>query len=339
MIDFWIRKKLDFPSSKKKLISINKIFPSSRQSITYILSLYGLGRSSLVAIPEWAAHCLISSIGKLCQPIPIQHVIKNKIKVDAFLLNNQYGWENINKLNFEKKLLFKNKLLIFDRVDDTNLFFSKRKKKINKIKSYPSNVFEIFSLSKTIGLKSGALVRNSGKFINYNESRYKKNIIKKYDKVPYSANNLNFFNKSNFMKLDYFNEIFKNYRPFLHKLDKRWIQKNDIKKAYNYEYTSRRKNFELILSSQLSKRWPNWMKKTINYNIVPNAVPIFVEKSKKELEKLNKIINSRFKTVSQIYHFDWNCSFIKPNYKKCILLPIHSEVKKIKEIINFFQIQ
>ena len=27
------------------------------------------------------------------------------------------------------------------------------------------------------------------------------------------------------MKLDYFNEIFKNYSPFLHKLDKRWIQK------------------------------------------------------------------------------------------------------------------
>jgi len=338
MIDFWKRKKLDFPLLKNKSIFANKIFPSSRQSITHILSLYGLGRSSLVATPEWASHCLISSIGKLCQPISIKIVIKNKINVDAFILYNQYGWENISSINFEKNLLFKNKLLIFDRVDDTNIF-SERKKNIYKIKSYSSNVFEIFSLSKTIGLKSGALVRNSGKFINYNESRYKKNIIKKYDKVPYSANNLNFFNKSNFMKLDYFNEIFKSYSPFLHKLDKRWIQKNDIKKAYNFEYTSRRKNFELILSSQLSKRWPNWMKKTINYNIVPNAVPIFVEKSNKELEKVNKIINSRFKTVSQIYHFDWNCSFIKPNYKKCILLPIHSEVKKIKEIINFFKIQ
>ena len=115
------------------------------------------------------------------------------------------------------------------------------------------------------------------------------------------------------------------------------IQKNDIKKAYNFEYASRKRNLELIISSHLSKRWPSWMKKAINNNIVPNAVPIFAQKSNKQLEKINKTIMRKFKTVSQIYHFDWNGSFIKPNYKKCILLPIHHEAKKIKEIINFFK--
>ena len=56
-------------------------------------------------------------------------------------------------------------------------------------------------------------------------------------------------------------------------------QKNDIKKAYNFEYASRKKNLELIISSHLSKRWPSWMKKAIDYNIVPNAAPIFEQKS------------------------------------------------------------
>ena len=139
MIDFWRKKKLNFPLLKDKSIFANKIFPSSRQSITHILSLNGLGRSSLVATPEWASHCLISSIGKLCQPISIKNVIKNKINVDAFILYNQYGWENINSINFEKNLLLKNKLIILDKVDDTNIFFSKKEKKNLKV------IHQIFS--------------------------------------------------------------------------------------------------------------------------------------------------------------------------------------------------
>ena len=51
---------------------IGNIFPSARQALTFAISKVGLSRHSLIAIPEWSSHCVISSVGEIATPIPIK---------------------------------------------------------------------------------------------------------------------------------------------------------------------------------------------------------------------------------------------------------------------------
>ena len=119
MIPLWRDRpviNLNAPHTNDELIT--KVFSSARQLITISLIEFGLSRKDRVGIPDWSSHCVISSIGKISMPIPLNEVILNNLKVDAILIYEQWGWpipkdaQNIFRTKFNvwiQLILSKNK--------------------------------------------------------------------------------------------------------------------------------------------------------------------------------------------------------------------------------------
>ena len=308
------KKKFNL-SSREKKIDLNYIFPSGRQAITYILETNNLKRNNKIAIPEWSSNCLINAVGKICQPILIKDVLKYKINVDGIIFYDQWGWSNINR--YQKKLLkkFKKEILIHDRVDSVDLNI--KKKNNNK------KIYKVFSLSKTIGLEGGGLILKNNNFL-------KSNVDKSHSKLSLKTDNLIKNNQKNSSELQDFR---KNYIKMISKNDTVWINKNNIYSAFADEFKKRKYNLNIFFVSSLAENYPLWMKNNIKELITPNCIPIFKNKSLKFLQKKRIYLLKKYKLDSKIYHFDWNGNFFSPNYKRSLIMPIHSEVKNFKKII------
>ena len=318
LINFWRKfpsKKKNTFSSKATEMDLKYIFPSGRQAITYILEKNNLKRNNKIAIPEWSSNCLINAVGKICQPILIKDVLKYKINVDGIIFYDQWGWSNINR--YQKQLFkkFRNKILIHDRVDSIDLNI--KKKNNNK------KIYQVFSLSKTVGLEGGALILNNNNFL-------KANIDKSHSKISLKIDNLIKKNQKNSSELKDFR---KNYIKTISKNDTEWINKNSIYNAFVNEFKKRKYNLNVFFVSSFSKNYPVWMKNNIKDLITPNCIPIFKNKSLKFVQKKRIYLLKKYKLDSKIYHFDWNGNFFAPNYIRSLIIPIHSEVKNFKKMI------
>src|ERR1700732_2038216 len=78
--------------SQCKPLRLQYLFPSGRQALTHSLAQAGLTRNSRVAFPEWSSHCVLSALSKCATPIPMTEVVKHRMKVDAVMIYEQWGW-------------------------------------------------------------------------------------------------------------------------------------------------------------------------------------------------------------------------------------------------------
>ena len=108
-----------------------------------------------MAIPEWSSHCVVSAVSKVATPIPMREVIEYNLKVDAVLIYDQWGWPVFENGYEHLKEIFAKKILIHDRVDSTNISWLLDNSKIKEKYAGFESVYEVFSLSKTLGLSSG----------------------------------------------------------------------------------------------------------------------------------------------------------------------------------------
>ncbi len=317
-INFWRNspesQKLKYKNNE---IKMKNVFSSGREAITYILKINKFKRNDKIAIPEWSSHCLLSAVGKLCQPVSINDVIKHNIKVKGLIFYDQWGWSNLEK--YKKKLIkkFKKKILIHDRVDSVDLNFNKNQKDNQKI-------YSVFSLSKTIGLKGGGL-------LIYNNSLLKNENYKSHDSISLEIDKLINRNKR---YVEYFLDFRKSNIKTISKNDKNWIQNNNISKAFESEFLKRKNNLEIFFNSTNGKKYPKWMKQNLKNNIGPNCIPIFKNKSINFLKNKKNYLFKKYNIETQIYHFDWAGNPLSPTYLRSLIVPVHGEVKNFQKIVR-----
>ena len=133
--------------------------PSGRQALSNAIKILGLTRQDKIAIPDWSSSCVITAIGKFTTPISVSDAAAHGVPVSAVLDYEQWGWPRPigNIINLLKS--FSNPSIIFDRVDSPCF------DKIKGLKIDKTKIIELWSLSKTIGLDGGGLLRYKGRWI------------------------------------------------------------------------------------------------------------------------------------------------------------------------------
>lgn len=294
--------------------AINFVFPSARQAIVAALKLYGLGRHNRVAVPEWSSHCVISAIGMISAPIPLREVIDYDIKVDGVLLYEQWGWPIIENAKAKITERFKDALIILDRVDSADINNKKR------IKFYPKNdEFEIISLTKILGLPGGGLLKADGNYKKFKLNTSDVLINQELCKIRNYKKILN---------------LYKNEIEFLYPDLESWLINNDLFGAIRQENISRENNLKIILNNKLSQDWKKWMVSAVENGSRPGIVPFFVGASINKIKKAKEIIEKKFSTESEVYHFNWSGDPLKPDYKKCLAFPANGLVENLEAILK-----
>lgn len=150
---------------------LKNIFPSGREAISYALLHSGLGRQDRIALPEWSSHCVVNAAAKYCTPIPLKEVVRHKIKVEAVLIYEQWGWPIRKEVLRQLEKHFKKSVFILDRVDSSHF------KKIKLPKLNFKKFFQIISLSKLLGLPLGGFLIHNNRYLSlksfYQPKNYK----------------------------------------------------------------------------------------------------------------------------------------------------------------------
>ena len=260
-------------------------------------------------------------MSKIATPIPMSEYSKHKSKIKVLILYYQWGWENINSFLKILNLKFKNTIIILDKVDNLDIFKINNQ---NENKLNNKNIFSVFSFSKILGLQGGSLIIKNKHFL----------------KIFYKKNEIEFLRLIEKIKLK--NKLYNDKIENIQKSDvfalpinvKKWFFNYSLKLSVEHEFEKKRKNFNLVLNSSLSNKWPKWMKNQNTKFSIPNAIPLFRDHAIKTLEKKRLIIKRYFKLESKIYHFNWSGNPFLPKYEKCLMVPIHGLVNKMDEILK-----
>ena len=119
---------------------------------------------------------------------------------------------------------------------------------------------------------------------------------------------------------------------------KKWLKNYDINSSLEIENFQRLKNFELLVVSNLTKKWPKWMKEYDTNNLSsPGIVPLFFGYENKKIILIQNILLKKFNIKTSIYHFNKSGDQVNSNYKKCLASPIHGQIKNLKKIINVLE--
>lgn len=323
-IGLWRKNPPHQPLNKKSSqYPIDRIFPSGRQALSYAIKQVGLIRPNRVSIPEWSSHCVISTIGLNCTPIPINEVIKFNIRVSALLLYEQWGWPFPPSIKADILKKFMNTIIIFDRVDSVDISNE------NRMVFYPEvEQIELISLSKNLGLIGGGIAKLNGKYLKFKSAKneealstsiWKNNIIENYVKLI---------------------DIHKSYIECLHPKLKNWLKNNDLDEALAIEYKKRKQNLSRIINCSLSSEWPEWMINVFKNGAGPMIAPLFRNQSRKILEEKQNFLEKIYGIETTLYHFNWTGNPLNPSYENVLAFPIHGGITEqlpvlIEELLEF----
>lgn len=303
-------------------IDIEKIFPSGRQALSFAMNKTGISRGDRIAFPEWSSNCVINAISKQATPIPMNEVIRNKIKVRSVLLYEQWGWPILNSELMNTIEYFKNSDIIIDMVDSAHFFKEKTPKLLSD-----QNVITLTSLSKLIGLPGGGIVKLNNKYLHFDS-------IKSHQTLSSLLRNNQDFIQNNY---DLFLDFSKTYIKTLDSNLIFWLMNNNLLKVIEIERRERNKNTTLILNSSLSDSWPSWMTSAIKQGSGPGIAPLLRNVPDKFKIKAQKKIFDEFNVKTEIYHFNWSGSYLRDNYSSCLAFPVHSKVENLAEILNLLE--
>ncbi len=304
--------------------STDFLFPSGRQAISSSLQKAGLTREDRVAIPEWSSHCVISAVGRVSTPIPINEVIKYNINVNAVLIYEQWGWPLSADVRERLCEYFKGKIFLRDMVDSAHYEINENFD-VNDFKAY----IRIISLSKVLGLKSGGLaVFNSGllAFNPNDESMKLLDIVEENDLNHSVDDNL----VCNIMKSD--------IAAISRELEN-WLDQNDLSNAIEVERIARQENLKKILKSPLADKWPIWMRGAVENGAGPGIVPLLRDYSNDILNRTKKFLMDSYKIETCIYNFNWSGNPFNTDYKGCLAFPVHGMVSNIEDILEDLKLQ
>ena len=254
----------------------------------------------------------------------MQEVVSHDLDVEAVLIYDQWGWPIFDNSYQNLESRFCNKILIHDQVDTSNIPWSSGDSRIEgKYISFQS-VYQVFSLSKTLGLIGGGMASCNGKWLESSIDKNHEQLMGSLDKFK-NIHELNNNLISNFMKFD----IAALPASLIH-----WLKRNDILKAYKMERNQRIENLSVIFNSGLTQDWPAWLMSAVNKGMAPGIVPLFPDQGTNQLAQLQKELMQKLKIETMIYHFDFNGNPLQPDYRKCLALPIHGMINNMDTIVS-----
>jgi hypothetical protein len=262
---------------------------------------------------------VISAVGRYCTPIPVTEVLKYKIKVDAVLIYEQWGWPLTKKVISELINYFKGTVFIHDIVDSAH-FKPDNVYGYNKFKA----IIQVMSLSKLLGLSGGGLAFVDGNPLNF---------------MPESESEklLTVLEQQNYIKeypCGFISDLIKNSISALPLNIKDWINKNNLFGAVESELKYRQGNLKKMLNSSLTDTWPEWIKESIDNGAGPGIAPILKDYPENILIKNIEYLQKIYGIEANIYHFNWSGNPLKPDYKKCLAFPVHGMVSDIETILK-----
>ncbi len=279
-----------------KAIPIECIFASGRQALVQAMQELGLSRVKRVAYPEFSSACVISTIGKVASPIPLQAVLDQGESVDAVLLYEQWGWPISSQGLVDVQQRFPT--LILDCVDSPDALW--RQSSYLKDSGFPV----VISLSKCLGLVQGGLLWHQQQWQGVNASREP---ALKCDLDPAKVLDLA---KTYVNAIDDINEY----------------ADSDIEALLNKETVARQKNLKALVELGLCFDWPKWMLDVVgSQQGAPGIAPLFSSYSPAQRQQLKTHL-AELGVTTEIYNFNFSGHPLEFDYRPCLAFPIHSEL-------------
>ena len=304
-VEVWPSQPTANPGASRSPGSIDQeeVFASGRQALTSFLRTSGFGRESRVAIPRWSSACVISAVGEVATPVPIDVVVQANAEVDVVLLYEQWGWTLPADFVTEVCRQLGPKALILDRVDSAVIDATA----IGAAGPLVRQSGEIWSLSKLLGFEGGGLLRSNG---NWQKNEALVGTPIEWTQLQGVDNPL----------LDHLRKCYATDLP----LDLgAFIDKSDVLSAIQRECDSRRQNVELLKSSGYGDGWPTWMHDGLMAGGAPGIAPLLRGRSGAELQQARAILDEAANIATEPYHFNFAGDVLSPRYEACLALPIH----------------
>ena len=293
-----LRDNSPYPEFRIPQPSETLLFPSGRQALTASLAEAGLSRSDLIAVPQWSSHCVLSALSKIGTPVPYKEVLNYDIQCAAVILYEQWGWFYDESYFFDFFEKFSESTIILDRVDTPG--FNK------EISSIGSDVYQLWSLSKTLGCKNAGLaLKPNGQWLSP--------VVQERSKdVEFIDSNVALFS----------DDFLKNYATYADLDSKKLVENKLLFDSWFAEGIERTTRAAFIINS-VSDDFN--LKHRLDIGSMPGVFPAVLGGTEKaRIKMLEKCFD--LKIEARVYNFDVSADPLDPDYRKCVAVPIHSEI-------------
>lgn len=244
---------------------------------------------------------MLSAVSQVATPIPWREVLDHGIDVSCVLIYEQWGWpfapEKLNSFLERSKIA----AVVIDRVDTASL------KQICRIKA----CYEIWSLSKVLGLQMGGLARTP-------DGGWLKWCSKAENTRTVDCNSTGAFDAGLCINRL---ELLKSYGNSICHGVAEVIRNINLEKSFEAEGMRRRIHAEYLSSAlghvALAERLLD--------GGAPGIYPFGLNLSRQELLQAQSLMN-RLNIESRIYNFNTSNDPNNPAYGECLALPIHSGI-------------
>ena len=141
-------------------VALDAVFPSARRAIVQSLSDAGHTATSTIGYPAFVSDCVPRAIRKVATAVRVAHPEhKTLTQLDGLLVHEQWGWPLRTDALPRLLARFSRRPIVLDRVDSADFF-------LRSVDS--TDIVEIASLSKTLGLLGGGLARIASGYVPFN---------------------------------------------------------------------------------------------------------------------------------------------------------------------------
>ena len=298
------------PSKTTALITHEVVFSSARQCIAKSLNMLGMNRTDYIGIPDWSSHCVIDFVGRVATPVPLRFLPNNQAA--SVLVYDQWGWEKSKSARLEIKDKYQNAHVIWDRVDSLPISFESI--------AYNDRLqadAQIFSLKKTLNGQGGGLLwmGDDGwlQKLQANDTELNRELLDVVQNLEDREQVQKKINRFILSECDTHLDL------------NDWLSKYSLDSLTAQEHHDRRDRMKILMQIVDMANLPIWMNAQIDNSdrSAPGIWPLVVSTESTELiDEISDLFN--FET--RYYHFNFNDSYVYPEWTKVLAIPLHSEL-------------
>lgn len=284
------------------------LFPSGRRALTAALTRAGLGRSDVVAVPEWSSACVIGAVGEVAAPVPMRAVLSGCVEPSALVVYEMWGWPvpTLGLARLQRR--FPEAAIILDRVDTLMPGISLGSAR----PAYPecAPVCHVWSFGKTLGcIGGGALSDADGRWVEcvgISPSGLESNPINQED-----ARAVNRFRTESAAPSEEIAEA---------------LRAGRLAGLIEAETRRRRENAAALRATNAALSWPPWMLEALEAGAAPGLAPVLISHSRESIEEERRRVLETAGLAGSVYRFNVSGDPGAPDYRLCLALPLHGEV-------------
>ena len=285
------------------------VFPTARQALAAVIVHLNLGRRSYVGIPDYSSHCVVDSVSRCAMPVPLRFLPPTDAA--AVLVYDQWGWQRPDRALAQVLAHYPSATVIWDRVDSLPDAFETTAQT-----SARERVWQLFSLSKTLGAGGGGLLwRERDGWVRptlTGQDAFGASLETWAAATPLAQ-------EEERTQIDLF--LRREIAAWPPKL-RRWLTTQDVDAACASEARERRVRLALMLDL-LRPELPPWMRRGVDdLNPAPGVLPVRMTSGDAAL--LDTIRDAAGLDLC-FYHFDFSDSYLEPNWVGVLPIPLHSE--------------